>query len=93
MKAYVQLIQSKEAEIGCDVLTHQKVGLFFRSKSLLLHPTSLLSLFSARCLIYFTPVQWSGANYADSLLQTVTGGISSTSAMGAGVTEGQFGKH
>jgi len=57
MKAYVELIQRKERDIGCDVLTHQK---------------------------------WSGADYADNLLKTVTGGVSSTSAMGAGVTESQF---
>lgn len=25
MKAYVEIVQSKEREIGCDVLTHQKV--------------------------------------------------------------------
>ncbi|KAI5474222.1 isocitrate lyase [Pseudohyphozyma bogoriensis] len=59
MKAYYNLVQSKEREIGCDVLTHQK---------------------------------WSGADYADNLLKTVTGGISSTAAMGLGVTESQF-KH
>ncbi|GAA5822009.1 hypothetical protein JCM11251_004823 [Rhodosporidiobolus azoricus] len=59
MKAYVNLVQQREREIGCDVLTHQK---------------------------------WSGADYADNLLKTVTGGISSTAAMGAGVTETQF-KH
>lgn len=57
MKAYVELIQRKERDIGCDVLTHQK---------------------------------WSGADYIDSLLKTITGGISSTAAMGAGVTESQF---
>ncbi|WVQ85129.1 isocitrate lyase [Cryptococcus sp. DSM 104549] len=57
MKAYVELIQSKEREIGCDVLTHQK---------------------------------WSGADYADSMMMTVTGGVSSTAAMGKGVTESQF---
>lgn len=34
--------------------------------------------------------QWSGAEYADSLLMTVTGGVSSTAAMGKGVTESQF---
>lgn len=33
---------------------------------------------------------WSGANYYDSLMKTVTGGISSTAAMGKGVTEDQF---
>ncbi|KAI9787056.1 MAG: isocitrate lyase 1 [Peltula sp. TS41687] len=34
--------------------------------------------------------KWSGANYVDNLLKMVTGGISSTSAMGKGVTEDQF---
>ncbi|KAK5015876.1 isocitrate lyase 1 [Cryomyces antarcticus] len=34
--------------------------------------------------------KWSGANYADNLLKMVTGGVSSTSAMGKGVTEDQF---
>jgi len=57
MKAYVNLIQNKEREIGCDVLTHQA---------------------------------WSGANYVDRLMMTVTGGVSATAAMGAGVTETQF---
>jgi isocitrate lyase len=33
---------------------------------------------------------WSGANYYDQLVKTVTGGISSTAAMGKGVTEDQF---
>ncbi|KAH8108721.1 isocitrate lyase [Phellopilus nigrolimitatus] len=57
MKAYVEIIQRREREIGCDVLTHQK---------------------------------WSGADYVDNLLKTVTGGVSSTAAMGKGVTEDQF---
>ncbi|KIJ64464.1 hypothetical protein HYDPIDRAFT_90112 [Hydnomerulius pinastri MD-312] len=57
MKAYVEIVQRKEREIGCDVLTHQK---------------------------------WSGADYADNLIKTVTGGVSSTAAMGKGVTEDQF---
>lgn len=34
--------------------------------------------------------KWSGANYVDDLQKMVTGGISSTSAMGQGVTEDQF---
>lgn len=37
-------------------------------------------------------LQWSGAEYSDNLLMTVTGGISSTAAMGKGVTEDQFSK-
>jgi isocitrate lyase len=36
--------------------------------------------------------QWSGAEYVDALLMTVSGGISSTAAMGKGVTEDQFKK-
>ncbi|PWY95234.1 isocitrate lyase and phosphorylmutase [Aspergillus sclerotioniger CBS 115572] len=39
-----------------------------------------------------THQKWSGANYVDNLLKMVTGGISSTAAMGTGVTEDQF-KH
>jgi isocitrate lyase len=36
--------------------------------------------------------KWSGAEYIDDMLKMVTGGISSTAAMGKGVTEDQF-KH
>jgi len=57
MKAYVEIVQRRERELGTDVLTHQR---------------------------------WSGADYADNLIKTVTGGVSSTAAMGAGVTEHQF---
>ncbi|KAK2461473.1 hypothetical protein APHAL10511_005936 [Amanita phalloides] len=57
MLAYVQLVQRKEKEIGCDVLTHQK---------------------------------WSGANYIDKILQTVSSGSSSTSAVGEDSTEHTF---
>lgn len=39
-----------------------------------------------------THQKWSGANYVDNMLKMVTGGVSSTSAMGKGVTEDQF-KH
>ena len=35
---------------------------------------------------------WSGANYIDNMLKMVSGGVSSTAAMGKGVTEEQFGK-
>ncbi|CCU82321.1 isocitrate lyase [Blumeria hordei DH14] len=34
--------------------------------------------------------KWSGANYVDEMLRMIQGGISSTSAMGKGVTEDQF---
>lgn len=34
--------------------------------------------------------KWSGANYIDAILTMVSGGITSTAAMGKGVTEIQF---
>jgi isocitrate lyase len=37
-----------------------------------------------------THQKWSGAQYMDDLVRLVTGGVSSTSAMGEGVTETQF---
>jgi len=37
-----------------------------------------------------THQKWSGANYVDSMLKMVTGGVSSTAAMGKEVTETQF---
>ncbi|KAI5287266.1 isocitrate lyase 1 [Ascosphaera aggregata] len=37
-----------------------------------------------------THQKWSGANYIDEIMKMVTGGVSSTSAMGKGVTEDQF---
>jgi isocitrate lyase len=37
-----------------------------------------------------THQKWSGAGLLDKQMQTVTGGLSSTSAMGKGVTESQF---
>lgn len=37
-----------------------------------------------------THQKWSGANYIDNIMRMVTGGVSSTSAMGKGVTEDQF---
>ncbi|KAJ7508601.1 isocitrate lyase [Mycena galericulata] len=57
MLAYVKLVQEKEKEIGCDVLTHQK---------------------------------WSGANYIDRILQTVSSGSSSTLSTGKDSTENSF---
>ncbi|KAI9140477.1 isocitrate lyase, partial [Paraphysoderma sedebokerense] len=35
---------------------------------------------------------WSGANYYDNLIKTASGGVTSTAAMGEGVTETQFSK-
>ncbi|KAJ7292814.1 isocitrate lyase [Mycena rebaudengoi] len=57
MLAYVKLVQEKEKEIGCDVLTHQK---------------------------------WSGANYIDRILQSVSSGSASSSSTGKDSTENSF---
>lgn len=37
-----------------------------------------------------THQKWSGAKYVDEMLKMVSGGVSSTAAMGKGVTEDQF---
>lgn len=57
MKAYVDLVQSREKASGCDVLTHQK---------------------------------WSGADYAENILQSVVSGSSATCSTGAASTEHDF---
>lgn len=40
-----------------------------------------------------THQKWSGAELVDQMVNVSSGGVSSTSAMGAGVTESQFSKH
>lgn len=78
MKAYVELIQRRERDLGTDVLTHQKVSGDRTGRNHILTVNIL------------THIQWSGAEYIDNMLMTVTGGVSSTAAMGKGVTEHQF---
>ena len=78
MLAYVNLIQKKEKEIGCDVLTHQKwYAIISECSTLLLGLTDSL------------PCR-SGANYIDRILTTVSAGSSSTSAVGKDSTEHSF---
>lgn len=70
MRAYGELIQEPEEEIGCDVLTHQKyVDQLRRPKE---------------CLADGLACRWSGANLVDNSLMMVQGGMSSTAAMGSG---------
>lgn len=40
-----------------------------------------------------THQKWSGAELVDKMVNVASGGVSSTAAMGAGVTESQFAKH
>lgn len=40
-----------------------------------------------------THQRWSGAELVDQMLNVASGGAASTAAMGAGVTESQFGSH
>lgn len=87
MKAYVELIQRRERDIGCDVLTHQTVRALPSPRAL-----STRRLAEADVLPPLRVLQWSGAEFVDDLLMTVTGGVSSTAAMGKGVTEHQFTK-
>lgn len=67
MLAYVELVQRKEKEIGCDVLTHQKW--FVRP----------LSPKLGRLL---TDTIRSGASYIDRIISTISSGSSSTSSTG-----------
>jgi len=78
MRAYAALIQEPEEANKVDVslLSQQRI-----------QNLAVLMLFVLQVL---THQKWSGANYADELLKMVTGGISSTAAMGAEVTETQF---
>jgi len=76
MLAYVELIQRKEKEIGCDVLTHQKWYDIRTSVDII----STDHLHTCR----------SGANYIDRILSTVSSGSSSTSAVGKDSTEHSF---
>lgn len=78
MLAYVELVQRKEKEIGCDVLTHQKWSVFVP--------------FTIRTSSNLPPVchYRSGANYFDRILTTVSAGSSSTSAIGKDSTEHSF---
>ena len=66
MKAYVELVQRRERDIGCDVLTHQKV-----SPAVHLPGTSLRRTDGR----FRSHLQWSGAEFIDSQLMTVTGGV------------------
>ena len=74
MLAYVELIQRKEKEIGCDVLTHQKWSV------------SSFACATSKAHLSFR----SGANYIDGILQTVSSGSSSSSAIGKDSTEHSF---
>jgi isocitrate lyase len=69
MLAYVDLVQRKEKEIGCDVLTHQK---WYANG--MRH--SLWELTTGR-----VPGR-SGAAYIDRILATVSSGSSSTQSTG-----------
>lgn len=56
----------------------------------LLHTPLMQSHILILPFLSFNLPQWSGADYMDNLMKTVTGGVSSTAAMGKGVTEDQF---
>jgi isocitrate lyase len=76
MLAYVKLVQEKEKEIGCDVLTHQK----WRVLRMRAVDSRTNNLFRHR----------SGANYIDRILQSVSSGSASSSSTGKDSTENSF---
>jgi len=75
MRAYGETIQSKEQEVSNTPL-HSISG--------------LVLTISQNGVEVLKHQKWSGANYVDELLKMVSGGVSSTAAMGKGVTEDQF---
>jgi isocitrate lyase len=75
MLAYVDLVQRKEKEIGCDVLTHQKWCAIRASASAGSDDSNFIR---------------SGANYIDRILASVSSGSSSTSSTGKDSTEHSF---
>lgn len=91
MKAYVELVQRRERDIGCDVSSLLPRPPPFSSCSSDLW-ASLLSLLAPSVSQVLTHQTWSGANMIDNLLKTVTGGVSSTAAMGGYNSESQFAK-
>jgi isocitrate lyase len=76
MLAYVELVQRKEKEIGCDVLTHQK--------------WYAIPAHSATTCPHIRGFLRSGANYIDRILASVSSGSSSTSSAGKDSTEHSF---
>lgn len=75
MRAYGELIQEPEMDLGVDVVTHQKWS-------------GAVSILPSRPHMFgYTD---SAQNLIDRQLAMLTGGVSSTSAMGKGVTEDQF---
>ena len=75
MLAYVELVQKKEKGLGCDVLTHQKW---------------FVSHYDLNRLFAHNETCRSGANYVDRILNTISAGSSSTSAVGKDSTEHTF---
>lgn len=85
MKAYVELIQRKERDIGCDVLTHQKV-----SPSLITSPGANVPVVRSRFRRFNDDdYYWWNVSPLSKSRHELTS-RSSTAAMGKGVTESQF---
>ena len=82
MLAYVELIQRREKEIGCDVLTHQKWSGASYVDRILASECNRWCVSVVCCAQMLIP---------DLLLpEGVTAGSSATSAMGEGSTESSF---
>jgi len=86
MKAYVDLIQRKERDIGCDVLTHQKVRPPLSRTSC---SANLLVVRSRFRRFNDDDYYWWNVSPLSKSRHELTS-RSSTAAMGKGVTESQF---
>lgn len=87
MRAYGETIQSKEQAVSVFFSKHTPPHSPPQKKNTRTLETNGITQNGVEVLKH---QKWSGANYVDELLKMVSGGVSSTAAMGKGVTEDQF---
>jgi isocitrate lyase len=81
------------AGFHCDALVIDQFAKAFASRKMLAYVEMVQRKEREYGVETLTHQKWSGAELLDALTQTVTGGMSSTTALQKGNTEDQFGKH
>lgn len=78
------------AGFHCDSLSITQFARAYAKDHMLAYVRDIQRMEEKHRVDTLTHQKWSGAELVDTALATVTGGLISTSAMGAGVTEDQF---
>ncbi|ORX63762.1 ICL-domain-containing protein [Basidiobolus meristosporus CBS 931.73] len=81
------------AGFHCDALSIDLFSRDFASRGMLAYVEGIQRKERNYSVDTLQHQKWSGAHYYDGLINLVSGGISSTTAMGAGATEAQFGQN